>query len=762
MNGNVISYTYDTSSSANVAYLKKIQYGQGTAANRSVEFILNNPTSAPRPDKPVSAKAGFRQQTDRRVTSIEVRAASNALVTRYDLTYSQDPDSLRSQLAAVQRKGSDGQASLPPYSFEYSFRAAGRGLFGNTEASFAPSSTSCWPDGGIWAGIGPSTVFGTIADMNRDGVGDLYQVTNAYSTSAGIVAVSLGTGTSFRPGAGKTCGSSSFGQGTQWSPYKLLFSDQYADGAVMDFDGDGYPDHLLSNGLTGLYNGVPRLLRRGSAGGFTEPPLHTSFELAHDWGFNNLGWTYTFDWNPYIRITKTTNGEVDVTIALADVTGDGRPDLVATQLEGPYEYYDGVADDPTWPSWTGWGVFVNRGLLTGSGGTWLDFGTRPLRWPAAANAAIQHDYQGMISTVVLADQNGDGLADRIFSNAVEYGYGAGFYAQESVPSGVGLLVTNTTCTVTGTYDLNGDGFLDHIDAQDTSSSNPSWSVRFGTGHGFSSQAKVFPSDGGGIAPGCVEGNGVNTVPASLRDVNGDGVPDRLRYQVGVRLNAGALDPSAETDPNLPTAVLPGLLLRATDPLGGVVEFTYLAAAQMKDASGSSASPGFSLAKPVVSRIRHRDGRAGTPAVVTKLWYGGGVFDYAEKEFRGFGTVITTQVEDGVDASQITSTYLTDRDCAFALASSETSLGANVLARETLSYQTVTGGGAVPDEWTKCLPATRVVESVEGNEAAKKASRSSGFKCVEVLGRGERVLSPTEIHREGDVGQQAVSRRLPAG
>ena len=484
VNGNVVSYTYDTTSSANIAYLKKIQYGQGTAANRSVEFILNNPTPAPRPDQPVSAKAGFRQQTDRRVISIEVRAASNALVTRYDLTYSQDPDSLRSQLAAVQRNGNDGVASLPPYSFEYSFRAANRGLFGTPESSFDASSTSCWPDGGIWAG---TPVHGTVADMNRDGVGDLYHVTNAYSSSAGIVAVSLGTGTSFRPGPGKTCGGSPFfGQGTPWSPYKLLFSDQHADGAVMDFDGDGYLDHLV-NGVTSLYSGVPQLLRRGSAGGFIEPPLHTSFELAHAWGFNNLTESYQFDWNPYIRITKTTYGDVDVTIALADVTGDGRPDLVATQLEGPYEYSDGVADDPTWPSWTGWGVFVNRGLVTGSGGTWLDFGTRPIHWPAAANAAIQHDYQGMISTVMLADQNGDGLADRVFSNAVEYGYGAGFYAQESVPYS-GPLVTNTTCTVTGTYDLNGDGFLDHIDAQGTSSSNPNWSVRFGTGHGFSSQA----------------------------------------------------------------------------------------------------------------------------------------------------------------------------------------------------------------------------------------------------------------------------------
>jgi hypothetical protein len=89
------------------------------------------------------------------VTSIAVRAASNALVTRYDLTYSQDPDSLRSQLAAVQRIGSDGVAALPPHEFDYSFRAPTRGLLDTVEASFAASATSCNPGGGLYASRNP-------------------------------------------------------------------------------------------------------------------------------------------------------------------------------------------------------------------------------------------------------------------------------------------------------------------------------------------------------------------------------------------------------------------------------------------------------------------------------------------------------------------------------------------------------------------------------------------------------------------------------
>ena len=112
VSGNEIRYRYDRTSSPGVAYLARIEYGQGASANRSVDFVLN-PATAPRPDRPVSARAGFRQQLDRRVTAVEVRA-SGALVARYDLGYVQDPDSTRSQLAEVRRVGSDGLTALQP------------------------------------------------------------------------------------------------------------------------------------------------------------------------------------------------------------------------------------------------------------------------------------------------------------------------------------------------------------------------------------------------------------------------------------------------------------------------------------------------------------------------------------------------------------------------------------------------------------------------------------------------------------------------
>lgn len=713
VSGNTIRYSYDTTSSASVAYLRRVEYGQGTTANRSVEFVLNHPGSAPRPDRPVSARAGFRQQTDRRVASIEVRAASDALVTRYDLAYSQDPDSTRSQLASVQRVGSDAATSLPPYRFDYSFRDASRGLLGTFESSFA-MAPSCNPRGGQIGGTPPGGVLKTIADVNNDGLGDLYRVENTHNAVPGGVGVAFGTGRKLLPGPSGTCSPSSGAVlGTLWSPSKLLFSETNGGSAAMDFDGDGFLDHLWLSGFP--YSEVTPGLRLGSESGFLEPPHGTSFERNAENAF--YAGDYTFD-RPYIRIARTGPvGDVDVIAAMADVTADGRPDLVISSLAGPFGFPSGGA-------WTGWAVFVNQGLVSTPAESYLEFGVEPTRWVAPPNVSLQHDYLGLASESLLADQNGDGLADRVFWDFVEYGYGAGFLARESVASLTGSLVVNSTCMVTGTFDLNGDGFLDHVNGQPTHDGNPYWRVYFGTGHGFAPQSQWFPADGDGINPMCIEADGQNAASTSLRDMNGDGVPDRLRDPFGVMLNSGALDPNAASDPNLPSAVLAGLLLRATDPLGGVVEFTYQTAPQLRDEAGLPANPAFALRKPVATRVTIRDGRVGTPAITTRYTFAGGVFDHAEKEFRGFGTVIATQVENGADAARTTSVYLTDRACAFSPAAVETSDGAGVLARESIGYQVVSGGGEATNAWTKCLPVSRLEEAVEGDEAAKRARRTS--------------------------------------
>jgi RHS repeat-associated protein len=726
VNGNVITYQWDLTSSANIAYLNKILYGALAVADRSVEFILNSPTSAARPDKPVSARAGFRQQTDRRVVQIEVRAAANALVTRYDLSYTQDPDSTRSRLATVQRRGSDPAASLPPYTFEYSQRDPNVGISTQRATSF---DSGCQAQGGLFY-VDPG-LNRMIVDMNRDGMGDVIDnggMGNIYDQTI----VSLSNGSSFLPGPGLTCEENTL-NGTIWHPNALLLSHDYGLGAVLDFDGDGYPDSFhTTDGFP-----PPTGFRLGSASGFVEPPYatRTSFSIPgswqFDWGLHTAG-PSSFESNDGFSTTHTlklANGDSLVDAELADVTGDGRPDMVFAYSgygSYPYSYIAGGVSDPSWNTWTGWAVFVNRGWKTDANGTYLDFGTVPIQWPAAIpGAPISKTLSLIFVSNLLADENGDGLLDQVMGAQVSFGYGAGFLPAETHSPSTALMEVSN-CTEIGNFDINGDGFLDHIDGHGATSYGR-WMVQFGNGDKFNATAVAFPvpkQSDGAYASQCLEATGLHpiTMSETLRDVDGDGVVDYVTY-LGMFLNLGARTTS--TDPNLPSASLPGLLLRATDPLGGAVEFTYQGVPQMKDANGNSANPGFGIPKPVVSRVRYLDGRAGTPSITNTYQYAGGTFDYAEKEFRGFGTVTATLLEAGQPSTTIVSTRRTDRTCAFALSAQEVRSGTAVISRESTAYVTKTGGGtSVPLQWGACLPSVRLVESVEGNEATKKVRRTS--------------------------------------
>ncbi len=726
VSGNEIRYVYDTTSSPGIAYLDRIEYGQGATANRSIDFVLNDPVNEPRADKPVRTRAGFRQQVERRVVSIEVRA-SNELVTSYALGYTQDPDSLRSRLSTVQRIGSDSLTSLPAYTFDYSERAPGDGFAQTNEPGFFGSATQCPPLGGLHAD--PSgNGFWNIADLNRDGLDDLYFV-QGYSAiqTAGRTEVALGTGTRFLPGAGLACGFE-LARGSLWSIDRLFFAStsslptlQISGAATLDLDGDGFLDHVDRNGsyAAGSFDPVPVGLRLGSSSGFAEATLPTSLALPHEWDFDfGNAWNADDFW---IRIATTENGVFDTRALLADVTGDGRPDLLATRGTTGFHYSDGFSSSPIWNAWTGWAVFANRGLKTDAGfGPFLDFGSEPILWPAAPGTTIERIGWG-ITSVALADQNGDGLPDRLTPDSVAYGYGAGFLPAENVANGLtASLVVAPQYVEAGLYDLNGDGLLDHVAAQH-GPSDPYWHVHFGTGHGFNPSESLFRRVVDWLDERAIEADGLVVGSRSIRDVNGDG---RLDYVAAGRRSVFLQDGVANHD-GARTEPLAGLLTRAVDPLGGTVEFSYATSPQFRTAGGMPANPEMALRRPVVTRVAYRDGRANTPAIVSEFRYANGVFDFAEKEFRGFGTVVETRVESDADVSRITSSYRTDRTCAFRLASREVASGVSVLERESMSWVEVVGGGeSVARQWGRCLASARVVEAIEGDELAMRVRRTS--------------------------------------
>ena len=728
VNNNQITYTYDLAASANVAYLQRIAWGVSGSLNRSVDFVLNNPSSAPRADRPVTARSGMRQQFDRRVVQLDVKAASGALVTRYVLTYGFDADSLRSRLAVVQRVGSSGSASLPAYTFFYSERAVGDGFKQTNEPGFWSTATTCAPGGGFWTNsIGQNYL--NIADMNRDGLADLYYVHDlAYST--GRAEVALGTGTIFRPGAGSSC-SGATPRGTPWSSDRLLFSSvapsatyQDSSSATIDLDGDGFPDHFDLGGSPAPAGGSSTVLmgfRLGSATGFSAATYSTSFDLAHSWAF-----TFGADANlseSWIRLAAAPSGSTLQTYGLlADVTGDGRPDFLAARDDVPF-YFSG---NSTWANWNGFALFVNRGLKPAAGGGWyLDFGTTPAKLPApllwgGTGAPTIEQMSNGITTIAFVDQNGDGLPDRVSSTGVSYGYGAGFTANETLFNNLYYdLVVSPQYTQVGLYDLNGDGFLDQV-AKPNSLADAYWHVHFGTGHGFNPNEAIFRRVIDIIDQPAIEADGQNITSRSIRDVNGDGRLDYVASGAGsVFLQERLLNHTgAKSEP------LAGLLTRAIDPLGGTTEFFYKSALEFQDSTGLPANPGMSMPKPVVAELAYSDGRAGTAKIENLYSYSGGVFDYAEKEFRGFASVTVTLIEGATTPTITTSSYLTDRSCAGALSSRQVQRGTAVFGRESTAFVTVSGGAAIPNEWTQCLPSAAIVESVEGSEATKKVQRTS--------------------------------------
>lgn len=60
---------------------------------------------------------------------------------------------------------------------------------------------------------------------------------------------------------------------------------------------------------------------------------------------------------------------------------------------------------------------------------------------------------------------------------------------------------------------------------------------------------------------------------------------------------------------------------------------------------SSGDPDLPFAQPVVVSTVLSDGRPTTPVIVDEYEYRDGVYDRAEREFRGFGTVIRSKLLD---------------------------------------------------------------------------------------------------------------------
>ncbi len=266
-------------------------------------------------------------------------------------------------------------------------------LIGNGDGTFQPAVT--YP-----AGNGLTAV--AVADLNGDGHPDLVvanQCVSASNCAVGGVSVLLGNG-----------------NGTFGAPATYSSAGQNADSvAIEDINTDGFPDVIVANQCINKFNcnngGVAVMLGNGDG------TLRTASSYS-------------------------SGGYRALSVAVADVNGDGQPDVVATNLCSQSDNcVEGVV-----------GVLVSNG-----NGTFKP----PVTYSSSGYGA---------SSIAIGDLNGDGIPDLVVDNICKS-------STNCTNGGIGLLLGNAGGTFqtpliytsdgnnassVALGDLNGDGKPDIV------------------------------------------------------------------------------------------------------------------------------------------------------------------------------------------------------------------------------------------------------------------------------------------------------------
>ncbi|MFE9747156.1 SpvB/TcaC N-terminal domain-containing protein [Saccharothrix saharensis] len=392
---------------------------------------------------------------------------------------------------------------------------------------------------------------------------------------------------------------------------------------LLDLNGDRYPDVVGSGGvqysdMTGGLGGT-----RGSVGGTVRESDSRAHTVSASAGTPaRTGGTARGTDLPSGRGTANTNrsgsempslgiggnlggGESETKHDLVDINGDALPDRVFANGDAALNLGYAFAAREPWP-----GGPVNTGK-TENAGVNLGFSTDYYGFAGGVSASTGTGS----ADASLMDMNGDGLVDRVF---------AGNPVTVAINTGSGFLPPTP-------FRGSLDGLNSDVNA------NFGGGAYFTFGFCFVFGCIVFN-------PGADASTGVGRTELALRDVNGDGYTDHVRSTGDDELVV-AENRTGRTN----------LLRTVTRPMGGRIDLDYARDGNTYDQPES---------RWVLTRSALHDGHPGdgVDTRLTTFRYDNGRYDRFEREFYGYGTVVTEDRDAGNGDAlyrSLTSEYHTD-------------------------------------------------------------------------------------------------------